>query len=156
MAPEEAAPKHILLPYNIPASLSSQERAYLDYKGCFTLPQNEICVGLLRAYFHHVHPLIPVVDAEETLKFLDSNTNEYNLLLLWAMFFVAANVSKLPYLHLYASLCLQLSQDLVPFLRVRGSCRVFLQKGDEGSIFFSRQGTRRNLRLLSFPTVFLD
>ncbi|PCG91370.1 Transcription factor [Penicillium occitanis (nom. inval.)] len=92
MAPEEAAaPKHILLPYNIPASLSSQERAYLDYKGCFTLPQNEICLDLLRAYFYHVHPLIPVVDAEEILKFLDSNANEYNLLLLWAMFFVAAN-----------------------------------------------------------------
>jgi hypothetical protein len=39
---------------------------------------------------------MPVVDAEEILRFQGSNhANECNLLLIWAVFFVAANVSNL-------------------------------------------------------------
>lgn len=96
MALEQTVPRHVLLPPHISVSLSSQERAFLEYKGCLTLPRNEICLDLFRAYFHHVHSLIPVIDAEEILRFQGSNhVNECNMLLLWAIFFVAVNVSKL-------------------------------------------------------------
>ncbi|KAF9895115.1 hypothetical protein FE257_000017 [Aspergillus nanangensis] len=92
MAPEDAVPRHILLPSSIPVSLSRQDREFLQYKGCLDLPPNQICVVLLQKYFHHVHPLIPVVEPAEILKFQhSSHAKDCNLLLLWAVFFLAVN-----------------------------------------------------------------
>ena len=88
-------PRHILLSPNIPASLSTQDREFLQHKGVFTMPQKNTFTELLRAYFHHIHPIMPIVDVKV---FFNSNqgtqTGEWNSLLLWSMFFAAANVGQ--------------------------------------------------------------
>lgn len=90
---QQPAARHILIS-EAPISLSDEDREYLRYKGVFTLPQRSTCNELLRAYFHHVHPIMPVVDASVLLKLHQTGkASEWNLLLLWSMFFVAANVS---------------------------------------------------------------
>lgn len=92
---QQPAARHILIS-EAPISLSDEDREYLRCKGVFTLPQKSTCNELLRAYFHHVHPIMPVVDASVLLKLHQTGkASEWNLLLLWSMFFVAANVSKL-------------------------------------------------------------
>ncbi|KAK4082753.1 transcriptional regulator family: Fungal Specific TF [Trichoderma aggressivum f. europaeum] len=88
---QQPVARHILIS-EAPISLSAQDREYLQYKGVFTLPQKSTCNELLRAYFHHVHPMMPIVDATVLLKFHETGkASEWNLLLLWSMFFVAAN-----------------------------------------------------------------
>ncbi|KAF4771948.1 hypothetical protein HAV15_011122 [Penicillium sp. str.  len=90
--PNQTMPRHILLSPNIPASLSTQDREFLQHKGVFTMPQKNTFTELLRAYFHHIHPIMPIVDVKV---FFNSNqgtqTGEWNSLLLWSMFFAAAN-----------------------------------------------------------------
>ncbi|KAL7941839.1 fungal-specific transcription factor domain-containing protein [Trichoderma barbatum] len=88
---QQPVARHILIS-EAPISLSAQDREYLQYKGIFTLPQKSTCNELLRAYFHHVHPMMPIVDATVLLKFHETGkAREWNLLLLWSMFFVATN-----------------------------------------------------------------
>jgi hypothetical protein len=90
---QQPAARHILIS-EVPISLSDEDREYLRYKGVFTLPQKSTCNELLRAYFHHVHPIMPVIDASVLVKLHQTGkASEWNLLLLWSMFFVAANVS---------------------------------------------------------------
>ncbi|KAF4765931.1 hypothetical protein HAV15_010739 [Penicillium sp. str.  len=90
--PNQTVPRHILLSPNISASLSAQDREFLQYKGVFTMPQKNTFTELLRAYFHHIHPILPIVDVKV---FFNCNqgvqTNDWNLLLLWSMFFAATN-----------------------------------------------------------------
>ncbi|KAM0119073.1 hypothetical protein ACP6JC_004225 [Aspergillus fumigatus] len=87
-----AVPRHVFRPSSHP-SLTAQDVEYLKFKGCLTLPSSDICRELLRAYFHHVHPILPVVDAAQVLKFEQQHDRpaEWNLLLLWSIFFVAVN-----------------------------------------------------------------
>ncbi|KAJ5782825.1 Transcription factor [Penicillium paradoxum] len=89
---EQPAPRHILLASKTAVSLSPEDKAYLQYKGVFNMPRKETCDALLRAYFHHVHPIVPVVDAT-TLPHLypSGDSQQYNLILLWSIFYVAAN-----------------------------------------------------------------
>lgn len=82
------------MPSKTSGSLSDQDREWLQYKGVFRLPQPNTCYELLRAYFHHVHPIMPVLDVRETLQsFPGGGPNQGNLLLIWSMFSVATNVS---------------------------------------------------------------
>lgn len=84
---------HFLVPMQVPASLSDEDRAYLGNKGVFTLPGNEACHSLIRAYFCHVHPIMPIIEADHLLNALDSGRlRDYNVLLLWSVFFAAVNV----------------------------------------------------------------
>lgn len=65
----------------------------MQFKGVFNMPRKETCDALLRAYFHHVHPIVPVIDAT-TLPHLfpSGDSQQCNLILLWSIFYVAANV----------------------------------------------------------------
>ncbi|KAJ5120553.1 Transcription factor [Penicillium bovifimosum] len=87
--------RHILLASKTSVSLSPEDRQYLHYKGVFSMPKRETWDALLRAYFHHVHPIVPVIDAT-TLPYLHANegSQQCNLLLLWSIFYVAANASS--------------------------------------------------------------
>lgn len=69
----------------------------MQYKGVFNIPRKETCDELMRAYFHHVHPIMPVIDAT-TLPHLYPNGDghPYNLVLLWSISFAAANVKYHP------------------------------------------------------------
>lgn len=71
-----------------------QNMAYLGSEAVFSVPSKTVCEALLIAYFHHIHPILPVVDAAVVLTaFWNSGASAVNLLLLWSMFSVAANVS---------------------------------------------------------------
>lgn len=87
--------QHYGLPY-VGATHDSmpQDVAYLRSKGVFSVPSEPVCQALLRAYFHHIHPILPVVDAAAVLTtFRNGGASAVNLLLLWSMFSVAGNVS---------------------------------------------------------------
>ena len=83
--------------YLIPRAIKSrrpEDVAYLQSKGVFSLPAENICEALLQSYFHHVHPFSPVVDAKTVLvHYVKNGPKKNNLLLLWSMFSVASNVS---------------------------------------------------------------
>ncbi|PWY88639.1 hypothetical protein BO94DRAFT_515460 [Aspergillus sclerotioniger CBS 115572] len=90
--PGESLPRHLLIPSHAPTSLSEEDRAYLTSKGVFSLPGEEACNSLLQAYFRHVHPIMPVIEADHILHFFHiGRLCEYNLLLVWSVFFVAVN-----------------------------------------------------------------
>ncbi|QMW42179.1 hypothetical protein G4B11_005503 [Aspergillus flavus] len=65
--PQQPVQRHILLQPKRSIPLSAEDREYLQYKGVFNLPRSDTCDELLRAYFHHVHPIVPVVDATSVL-----------------------------------------------------------------------------------------
>lgn len=84
--------RHVLLPSH-PSSLPDEDIEYLKRKGAFSVPRSETCKSLLRAYFHHIHPLMPVVDAASIMPLLaDGQATKFNLLLLWSIFFSAVTV----------------------------------------------------------------
>ncbi|KAI1167622.1 fungal-specific transcription factor domain-containing protein [Nemania serpens] len=85
--------QHYALPYMVAThDLTSQDVAYLRSKGVFSVPNESVCQALLKAYFIHIHPILPVVDAAAVLtSFRNGGASAVNLLLLWSMFSVAAN-----------------------------------------------------------------
>ncbi|KAI3316847.1 hypothetical protein HD806DRAFT_527558 [Xylariaceae sp. AK1471] len=87
------ASQHYGLPYMVAThDLMPQDVAYLRSKGVFSVPSDSICQALLTAYFYHVHPIMPVVDAAAVLtSFRNGGASAVNLLLLWSMFSVAAS-----------------------------------------------------------------
>jgi hypothetical protein len=97
-SPRQPVQRHILLTSKTSTFLSPEDKEYLQYKGVFSLPQRETCNELLRAYFHHVHPLTPVVDATTLPHLYPTGDNQqHNLLLIWSIFFVAANVKPISF-----------------------------------------------------------
>ncbi|KAI1503158.1 hypothetical protein F5X99DRAFT_376070 [Biscogniauxia marginata] len=86
-------PQHYGLPYMVGThDLMPQDVAYLRSKGVFSVPSEPVCQALLTAYFYHIHPILPVVDAAAVLtSFRNGGASAVNLLLLWSMFSVAVN-----------------------------------------------------------------
>ncbi|EED13377.1 C6 transcription factor, putative [Talaromyces stipitatus ATCC 10500] len=90
--PEKSLSRHLLLPSGVSTTVSDEDRQYLRQKKVYNLPGQETCNSLVRAYFHHVHPIIPVIEADVLLNYHTAGRlHEYNLLLLWCVFFVATN-----------------------------------------------------------------
>ncbi|KAJ8129427.1 hypothetical protein O1611_g4205 [Lasiodiplodia mahajangana] len=87
------SPQHYGLPYMAAGhDLMPQDVAYLRSKGVFSVPSEPVCQALLTAYFHHIHPILPVVDAAAVLtSFRNGGVSSVKLPLLWSMFSVAAN-----------------------------------------------------------------
>ncbi|KAH8160564.1 hypothetical protein CIB48_g7671 [Xylaria polymorpha] len=87
------SPQHYGLPYMAAThDLMPQDVAYLRSKGVFSIPSEPVCQALLIAYFHHIHPILPVVDAAAVLTaFRNGGASSVKLPLLWSMFSVAAN-----------------------------------------------------------------
>ncbi|KAJ6008619.1 hypothetical protein N7522_003635 [Penicillium canescens] len=91
-SPRQPVQRHILLTSKTSTKLSPEDKEYLQYKGVFNLPREKTYNELLQAYFHHVHPLTPVVDATTLPQLYPSGDNQqHNLLLIWSICFVAAN-----------------------------------------------------------------
>ncbi|OJJ08292.1 hypothetical protein ASPVEDRAFT_143719 [Aspergillus versicolor CBS 583.65] len=88
----ESLARHLLIPTRVTESLCEEDRNYLKSKGVFNLPSSEACECLLQAYFRHVHPIVPIIEADQILYFFHAGRlHEYNLLLVWSVFFVAVN-----------------------------------------------------------------
>ncbi|KAI1747776.1 hypothetical protein F4782DRAFT_398041 [Xylaria castorea] len=87
------SPQHYGLPFMAAThDLMPQDVAYLRSKGVFSVPSEPVCQALLIAYFHHIHPILPVVDAAAVLTaFRNGGAAAVKLPLLWSMFSVAAN-----------------------------------------------------------------
>lgn len=87
--------------------MSDEDREYLRRKGVFTLPGKEACDSMIEAYLLHVHPILPVVEADVLIeRYQSGQLHSYNTLLLWSLFFVAVNVrysgsGSMPAYHLY-------------------------------------------------------
>lgn len=77
----------------IVSSLASEDINYLCSKNVFLLPTPEVCDGLIRVYFHHVHPFFPIIEAQSFLSNYESAGGEkLSIQLLWSMFLAASNV----------------------------------------------------------------
>ena len=59
------------------------------------LPSNDVQLALIDAFFTHVWPLFPVIDLDDFHRsyFTDDASRSTSPLLLWSIFFVAANAS---------------------------------------------------------------
>lgn len=52
---------------------------------------------MIRAYFRHVHPIMPIIEADQLLGAVATGRlKDYNILLMWSVFFVAVNVCPVP------------------------------------------------------------
>ncbi|KAL4984345.1 fungal-specific transcription factor domain-containing protein [Aspergillus falconensis] len=90
----ESLPQHLFIPSRNSKSLSEEDRNYLASKGVFDLPSSDACQCLLQAYFRHVHTIMPIIEADQILHYFQTGRlQEYNLILVWSVFFVAVNVS---------------------------------------------------------------
>ncbi|KAL4998757.1 fungal-specific transcription factor domain-containing protein [Aspergillus recurvatus] len=88
----ESLPQHLFIPSRNSTSLSEEDRNYLASKGVFNLPSSDACQCLLQAYFRHVHTIMPIIEADQILHFFQGGRlQEYNLILVWSVFFVAVN-----------------------------------------------------------------
>lgn len=91
---DHALPKHFLIPAHR-TYLSEEDRDFLTRKGVFNLPSKFACGGMIEAYLCHVHPILPVIEADVLVyHYQAGRLQEYNLLLLWSLFFVAVNVRR--------------------------------------------------------------
>lgn len=70
---------------------------FLEAEGCFHLPTRKIMDQIVRQYFLHVHPLLPIVNEGDFWEmYYNKRTNEplsMSLLVFQAMMFVSCNVS---------------------------------------------------------------
>lgn len=91
---QEPLPRHIMLRPNPPNLLSQADHEYLQHKGALSPFLGYSHQELLRAYFHHVHPMLPVL---HLAKLQDMGTPDsiapQGMLLYWSMAVVAVNVS---------------------------------------------------------------
>lgn len=79
---------------------------YLEKRGCFDLPALDIQQSLVQAYFHYVHPFLPVIHVSSFLKTFESPGQDgVSLHLLWSVFLAAANVRKGPMLYITSQPC---------------------------------------------------
>ncbi|KAK5942852.1 hypothetical protein PMZ80_005418 [Knufia obscura] len=63
------------------------------------LPPLQIQQELIRNFFNYVFPVMPIVDAKAFLEAFEKNPNSVSPLLLWSMFFAAANFIDKDYLR---------------------------------------------------------
>lgn len=106
------------------------------------MPRKDICDELIRAYFHHIHPIMPVIDATTLPHLYPSGDGQpYNLILLWSIFYAAANVKP-------ASSewnCNLANADIASagrYLEIRGLC---IQERDEGTYVLSCKGMQASI-----------
>ncbi|KAI1017091.1 hypothetical protein LB504_007188, partial [Fusarium proliferatum] len=76
------------------SSLHTDDINYLDAQGCFKLPESNCLDHLVRTFFQHAHPILPVVNEAEFWSAYDPSTSgcktsRVPVLLLLAMLFVA-------------------------------------------------------------------
>lgn len=93
-SPDHLLPKHFLIPLHR-THLSDEDQDFLRRKGVFTLPSTSACDSMIEAYLVHVHPILPVIEADVLVYHHQAGKlQDYNLLLLWSVFFVAVNVCR--------------------------------------------------------------
>jgi hypothetical protein len=97
--PEQYSTIANLPPYiqNLPSTLGSEDLDYLAAKGVFTLPDRYSLSICLCRYIEFVHPVLPLLNLNDTLMSMDDNTGKSgktSLLLFFAIIY-----SALPFLE---------------------------------------------------------
>ncbi|KAJ5928821.1 fungal-specific transcription factor domain-containing protein [Penicillium verhagenii] len=88
---DQSLPKHFFIPLHR-THLSDEDQDFLRRKGVFTLPGKSACDAMIEAYLVHVHPILPVIEADVLVNHHQAGQlQDYNILLLWSFFFVAVN-----------------------------------------------------------------
>ncbi|KAF1924065.1 uncharacterized protein M421DRAFT_425082 [Didymella exigua CBS 183.55] len=89
---EEHFPRHVMLRHYPPSALSQADLQYLKHKGALSPLLMFSHQELLRAYFQHVHPMLPVLHLSklEEMKSPDA-IPLHGMLLYWSMAVVAVN-----------------------------------------------------------------
>lgn len=83
-----------MLKSNPPSVLPQADIEYLQRKGALTPLLASSHEQLLRAYFHHVHPMLPILPLSKLVEMRLSDTIPlHGMLLYWSMAVVAVNVS---------------------------------------------------------------
>ncbi|KAM0811068.1 putative C6 transcription factor [Seiridium cardinale] len=86
---------HYLVSHKVRKDKSPEDLEYLRVKGAFSVPSREVCDALIRTYFLHVHPLLPILDVTEFLtQFTRNGYQNVNLLLLWSIILMAAGFEE--------------------------------------------------------------
>jgi hypothetical protein len=76
--------------------MSEVDRDYLQAKGVFSLPCEASRRELLQAYFHNLHPILPVLDVGILNRLQNpEGISIPELLIFWSLASVAVNVSIL-------------------------------------------------------------
>ncbi|KAL7942700.1 fungal-specific transcription factor domain-containing protein [Trichoderma barbatum] len=89
---DQIIPKHLLMPAAKKTVLTEDEKTFLRRKGVYSFLSETACDSLIRAYFHNVHPMMPVLEADKLLEYHRSKRlQEYNLILLWGLFTISSN-----------------------------------------------------------------
>ncbi|GKZ19776.1 hypothetical protein AbraIFM66951_010807 [Aspergillus brasiliensis] len=89
---DQSLSRHFLVPSSPAVHLAEEDKKYLESKGVFTMPGPATCDSLLRAYFHHVHPIMPILEPDVVLEHhLTGRLPENNVMIFWCIFFVASN-----------------------------------------------------------------
>lgn len=74
-----------------------QDVEFLETEGCFHLPTPQIMDQILRQYFLHVHPLLPLLNEGDFWEMYyckrSGGTHKMSLLVLQSIMFVSCNVS---------------------------------------------------------------
>jgi hypothetical protein len=88
---------HDTLPFIAPPELghvTALDIRFMQLNGCFDLPPMPILNELVRVYFLHAHPIVPLLDEGDFWdSFSCSNGEKISLLLFQAMIFAACAVS---------------------------------------------------------------
>lgn len=93
--PEHPLPKHFLIPLH-QTYMSDEDENFLRRKGVFNLPSKSACDSMIEAYLVHVNPILPVIEVDVLVNHHRAGRlQDYNLLLLWSLFFVAINARRL-------------------------------------------------------------
>ncbi|KAF2027312.1 hypothetical protein EK21DRAFT_102622 [Setomelanomma holmii] len=84
--------RQVVLKTYIPTTLSQLDYKYLEQKGVHTRPQTTTCQEILRAYCHHVHPILPIIDLVK-IQELDAPPSIQigDMLLFWSIAVAAVN-----------------------------------------------------------------
>ncbi|KAK4085111.1 transcriptional regulator family: Fungal Specific TF [Trichoderma aggressivum f. europaeum] len=85
-------PKHLLMPAAKQTILTEDEKTFLRSKGVYSFLSETASDSLIRAYFHNVHPIMPILEADKLLEYHRSKRlKEYNLILLWGLYTISSN-----------------------------------------------------------------
>lgn len=97
---EYALPLYIA---RLPEHLSAQDIRFLASRGALSIPKDELRNELLKAYLHHVHAYMPMIDLEELLRGITQSdgAHQFSLLLFQAIMF--AGVAFIDQDHLQAA-----------------------------------------------------
>lgn len=85
--------KHFNVPRAPGELLKPEDLHYLKIKGCFSLPDDDICDSIIQCYFRFFHPGFPIIDATSfSDAYVAGGIKAINLLLVWSIFSVATSV----------------------------------------------------------------